>query len=158
MGTQRGGLVKDYLTSLIAENLGRIFIVDVWIRAFVIVLGSVLGSGGLWAYLQSRDSKRSATDRLMMGIAYEHITTYGIGYINRGYITKDEYEELMKYFYKPYKELGGNGVAERVMNEVNKLPFHAHDQYAGIFTNREQERFITNVRVVTNPSQHASAE
>lgn len=131
---------------------------EVWIRSFLIILGSVLGSGGLWAYLQSRDSKRSATDRLMMGIAYEHITTYGIGYINRGYVTKDEYEELTKYFYNPYKELGGNGVAERVMNEVSKLPFNAHDQYAGIFTNRDQGRQINNVRVVAGPQQHSGAE
>lgn len=130
---------------------------DVWIRAFLIIIGSVLGSGGLWAFLQNRDTKRSATGKLMMGIAYEHITTYGIGYINRGYITKDEYEELEKYFFKPYKELGGNGVAERVMNEVSRLPFSSHDKYAGIFTNRDQERFINNVRIV-NPQQHAPAE
>ena len=26
------------------------------------------------------------------------------------------------YFYKPYKSLGGNGSAERIMEEVKKLP------------------------------------
>jgi hypothetical protein len=43
-------------------------------------------------------------------------------YIERGWISRDEYENLHDYLYKPYKELGGNGSAERVMQEVNKLP------------------------------------
>lgn len=42
-------------------------------------------------------------------------------YIKRGWITKDEYEDLRDYLYKPYKELGGNGSAERIMLEVDKL-------------------------------------
>lgn len=107
--------------------------------------------------MQHRSESKDATTKLMMGIAYEHITTYGIGYINRGWITKDEYEELTKYFYIPYKELGGNGVAERVMNEVSRLPFSQHDKYAGIFTNREQERYVNNVRVVAGPSREEAA-
>lgn len=127
---------------------------DVWVRVIVIIMGSVMGSGGLWAYLQSRDTKHSATTRLLMGLAYETITTLGVAYIERGWVTKDEYEELEKYFYKPYKALGGNGVAERIMNEVSHLPFSSHNKYAGIFTNRPQERFISNVRIVENPELH----
>jgi hypothetical protein len=85
----------------------------------------------------------------MMGIAYDKITSYGVAYIERGWVTKDEYEELRKYYYEPYKALGGNGVAERVMNEVYRLPFSAQNKYAGILP--ESERFINNVRVVQPP-------
>lgn len=130
---------------------------DTWLQVALTAVASVLASSGFWAYMQRKNDTKDATTRLLMGVAYEHITTYGIGYINRGWITKDEYEEIDKYFYKPYKELGGNGVAERVMNEVSRLPFSSHDKYAGIFTNREPERFISNVRVTT-AHQHASAE
>ena len=49
------------------------------------------------------------------------ITWLGMKYIERGWITKDEYENLYEYLYKPYAELGGNGSAKRVMDEVNKL-------------------------------------
>lgn len=42
--------------------------------------------------------------------------------IGRGYVTKDEYENLYKYLYKPYKALGGNGTAEKMIHEVNNLP------------------------------------
>jgi hypothetical protein len=83
-----------------------------------------------------------------MGIAYEHIMTFGVAYIRRGFATRDEYEELRKYFYEPYKALGGNGSAERVMNEVEKLPFGpSNSQYEAIFRSRES-REINDVRVV----------
>jgi hypothetical protein len=82
-----------------------------------------------------------------MGIAYEHIMTFGVAYIRRGWATRDEYEELRKYFYEPYRALGGNGAAERVMNEVDKLPFGPQDEYESIFQSREP-REINDVRVV----------
>ena len=43
-------------------------------------------------------------------------------YIDRGYVTQDEYENLQVYLYEPYEEMGGNGSARRVMEEVRKLP------------------------------------
>lgn len=43
-------------------------------------------------------------------------------YIERGWITQDEYENLHDYLYVPYKENDGNGSGDRVMAEVQKLP------------------------------------
>lgn len=40
----------------------------------------------------------------------------------RGYITRDEYENLVDYLYIPYKGLHGNGTAEKIINEVKQLP------------------------------------
>ena len=45
-------------------------------------------------------------------------------YVERGYITQDEYENLRVYLYEPYEKMGGNGSARRVMLEVDKLPVH----------------------------------
>lgn len=128
---------------------------DVWLRAAVIVFGSTMGSTGLWAWVRSRDTRRGATTRLMMGMAYDTITTLGMAYIDRGWITKDEYEELRKYFFEPYKALGGNGVAERIMDEVSRLPFKSHNRYSGIFRNRDTEGWNTNVHVVAREEQDA---
>ena len=52
----------------------------------------------------------------------DRIMYLGMRYIDRGWITQDEYENLNTYLYEPYKKLGGNGSALRVMQEVNKLP------------------------------------
>jgi hypothetical protein len=43
-------------------------------------------------------------------------------YLDRGYILKDEYDDLVKYLYKPYSAFGGNGLAEKVFEEVKELP------------------------------------
>lgn len=118
---------------------------DVWIRASVIILGSILGSGGFWAFLQRTNTRNHATTHLMMGVAYNQLTTLGIQYIERGSITKDEYEDLRKYFYDPYLALGGNGVAQRIMLEVESLPIRSHEHHADIFQN--PERVISNVHV-----------
>jgi hypothetical protein len=47
-------------------------------------------------------------------------------YIERGYITQEEYENLHDYLYIPYEKLNGNGSAKRVMEEVGRLPIHKH--------------------------------
>lgn len=47
-----------------------------------------------------------------------------MAYIERGYITQDEYENLYEYLYKPYEKLGGNGSAKRIMTEVDQLAIH----------------------------------
>jgi hypothetical protein len=132
----------------------------VWFGRMIVVVCSVLGSGGLWTYLQTRDNKRSATTKLLMGIAYDQITGLGIGYLERGWISKDELEELLKYFYEPYKQLGGNGIAERVMNEVKRLPIKHQNRYAEILNRRHpEEGFTNNVRVVDRSShQEASPQ
>ena len=49
----------------------------------------------------------------------------GSVYITKGSITQDEYENLYKYLYSPYKANGGNGSAERLMREIDKLPIVA---------------------------------
>lgn len=74
-----------------------------------------------------KSDKKSATARLLVGIAHDRITWLGDKFIQRGYITPDEYENIYGMF-KPYQELGGNGSAKRVMEKVEKLPTHGPDE------------------------------
>lgn len=126
----------------------------VWFRAFLIIIGSVIGSGGFWTFLQFRSTRGNATTRLMMGMAYREITTLGLTYIQRGYITMDELEDFRKYFFEPYEALGGNGVAKRVMRQVESLPFRSHAEQPGIFTN-SQGMVTANVQLVNNSGSQA---
>jgi hypothetical protein len=103
--------------------------VGIWLPAAITVVVSILGSQGLWTYLHSRTSKSSQTERLLRGLAYAEIVNRGMIYIERGWITQDEYEEYLNYLYAPYKEMGGNGAAERMMSEISGLPFKAPIRY-----------------------------
>lgn len=123
------------------------------------IIASAAASSGFWAYIQRRDDTKDATARLLMGMAYDKIVNTGVEYIERGWITKDEYEELQKYFYKPYADLGGNGVAEHIMAEVRRLPIRSQSRYADILNRRqENEGWTNNVRVVSRRDQEASSE
>lgn len=89
------------------------------------IISAIIGiaaSSGFWSFLQHRHDHKSATKRLLLGLAHDRILFLGSSYVNRGYITKEEYDDLNSYLYEPYKEAGGNGSAEKIMNEVNKLP------------------------------------
>ena len=90
----------------------------------VAVVSAVLASSGLWAYLTKRGEKNNAERELLVGLAHDRIMHLGMVYIERGYITQDEYENLRVYLYEPYEKMGGNGSAKRVMREVDKLPVH----------------------------------
>lgn len=105
---------------------------ETWAQLFVTLLVGAFGGGGFWAYLQKRDTTKDATTRLLMGLAYDKITDKGLEHIGRGYITKDEYEDFRKYLYEPYKALGGNGVAERIMTAVSQLPLRPNSRYEEI--------------------------
>lgn len=95
---------------------------DQWFKMVFTIIGSVLASSGFWAFLQSRKNKNDSRTELLIGLAHDRIIYLGNSYIDRGYITTDEYENLHDYLYIPYSKNGGNGSAERVMQEVKKLP------------------------------------
>ena len=93
-----------------------------WLQIVLTIFTSVLASSGLWAFLGSRLDRHSAEKEMLIGLGHDHIMYLGMRYIERGWITQDEYENLNTYLCEPYKKLGGNGSALRVMQEVNKLP------------------------------------
>lgn len=95
-----------------------------WVQTILTIFSSVLASSGLWAYIQKRSEQKDATKEMLVGLGHDRIMYLGMSYIDRGYITQDEYENLQTYLYEPYEKLGGNGSAERIMQEVNKLPIH----------------------------------
>ena len=92
-----------------------------FIEIILTIFGSVLASSGLWAYLMKKIDKKDARTDMLIGLGHDRIIYLGMKYIDRGWITADEYENLYEYLYKPYEKLGGNGSATRIMSEVKKL-------------------------------------
>ena len=87
---------------------------------------SVFGSTGFWALIttiwNAHSKKVSIEGKMLRGLAHDRICELGEKFIKQGYVTKDEYENLHDYLFLPYKELGGNGTAEKIVEDVKKLP------------------------------------
>ena len=92
----------------------------VW-QIIVTVFSSVLASSGLWAFIMKKSERNDARTRMLLGLAHDRIVSLGMKYIERGWITHDEYEDFHQYMYSPYKELGGDGSGDRIMRAVDKL-------------------------------------
>ena len=103
-----------------------------WAQMAVTIFCTVLSSTGLWAFVASKQKASDASSRLVLGLAHEAIISQGVRYINRGYITFDEYEDFMKYLCEPYATFGGNGMADKIIDQVKKLDVvsMAHVKYS----------------------------
>ena len=100
---------------------------DSWIQIIITLVCSLVASSGFWAFVTMKLSRNDVKTQMLIGLAHDRIMYLGMGYIERGWITQDEYENLYEYLYKPYEKLGGNGSAKRVMGEVDKLPIRKAD-------------------------------
>lgn len=89
------------------------------------IFAAALSSGGLFSLIQFLIKlwcdKHDAKTKLLLGMARRQIISEGEAHINAGEISRAEYDDLKKYMYEPYRVLGGNGTAERVMREVEGL-------------------------------------
>lgn len=87
----------------------------------VAIMVSIIGSSGIWAIVLRIMDKKDLKSQMLIGLGHDRIIELGMHYIKRGWITEDEYENLHDYLYIPYSKMGGNGSAERIMEEVKKL-------------------------------------
>lgn len=85
------------------------------------VITTLLGSSGIWMWVKTRSDRNNSEDQLLLEVAKNQLTVLGRTYLERGYITMDEYEEY-EAEYKLYSALGGNGLAKRVFKQVDELP------------------------------------
>lgn len=94
----------------------------------ITVISTALASSGFWAFFQSRlqardaeKSKDSAEKCALLGILHQELKRECKRYIDKGEIHINEYEDLRKYVYEPYKKLGGNGTGEEWMDMVSEI-------------------------------------
>lgn len=86
---------------------------------------TVAASAGFWKFFSQRQKEKNAEVLLLLGISRELFHTIGAAYLERGWVYREEYESLVTHIYAPYKVLGGNGTADRIMEEIGELPFRS---------------------------------
>ena len=108
-----------------------------WMDMVIGIIAATVGSSGLWAFVMNRREKKDVKNDILIGLGHDRIMYLTEKYIERGWITPDEYENLHDYLFVPYSKAGGNGAAERNMNEVKKLPIRTLKQIVKDGTNHE---------------------
>lgn len=102
-----------------------------------LIVVTALSSSGLWAVVsivvqhvmqswEKKHNKNTAADDMLRGLGHDRIIYLCQKYMERGSISAEEFEDLETYLFIPYQELGGNGTAERLMEEVRKLPIKSN--------------------------------
>lgn len=85
------------------------------------LITTVLSGPGIWAWAKTRTQRNDSEDELLLQVAKNQLVSQGRVYLKRGYITMDEYEEYESE-YRVYSNLGGNGLARRIFEQVDELP------------------------------------
>ena len=94
----------------------------------ITIIVAVFASGGFWAFLTAVINKvldkKNAKTQMILGLGHDRIKFHCERYIEQGWISSDDYEDLEKYLYGPYTKMGGNGTVKKLMADVEKLPIH----------------------------------
>lgn len=90
------------------------------------LITTVLSGPGIWAWARTRTQRNDFEDKLLLQVAKTQLVAQGREYLKRGYITMDEYEEYESE-YQVYSNLGGNGLARRIFEQVDELPMMPND-------------------------------
>lgn len=85
------------------------------------LITTALSGPGIWAWAKTRTQRMDSKDRLLLQVAKNQLVSQGRKYLDRGYIDMDEYEEYESE-YRLYLDLGGNGLARRIFEQVDDLP------------------------------------
>jgi hypothetical protein len=88
------------------------------------VIIAVLGSGGLWTLIQAlinyKINKDSMEKQALKSLLRDAIFRRCEKALSNGEVSIEELENI-NGLYQPYKELGGNGTAKKLIEDVNDL-------------------------------------
>lgn len=90
----------------------------------VAVIIAVFASTGFWTLIntiyQNNAKSKTAERAALVALLHDRIYDLSQRYIERGYVTIEEYDNL-NYLWEPYSALGGNGTGKKLVDQVNKL-------------------------------------
>lgn len=112
-----------------------------WLELIITVVTSVIASSGVWTFITKMAEKKDSKTQLLIGLAHDRILHLCEKYIERGWITKEEYDDLHKYLYEPYTKSGGNGSAEKMVKKVDQLRIVTSAELTSM---TEIDKFIKN--------------
>lgn len=113
--------LNDFLTAFFGLGLGSIFILG--LKNVFHVIYKIVNK----KYTKDKEELENMKKQLstfevaMKALAHDKIYKLTDDYIERGWVTLDELDNL-EYLYTAYRGLGGNGTGEKRYNRVQRLP------------------------------------
>ena len=96
--------------------------------SIVTLLVAVFASTGFWSLVQyiiglvkDKKSGDSSEKKLLVALSHDRIVYLSKNALKDGYISQDDYDNLAQ-ITQPYFEAGGNHLARKYWDEVQKLP------------------------------------
>lgn len=96
------------------------------IAVFGVSIFGAIASGFKWlskkmkTLVEEQKNESRITNEALLSILHNKIYKNGIDYIEKECISVGDLDDLEK-LYKPYQEMGGNGTAKVIMENVRKL-------------------------------------
>lgn len=94
----------------------------------ITLICSIFASTGFWSVInliiqkkQAKTDGNKAERELLLGLAHDRIYVLCTGYLEQGYITPEQIDNL-RCISLPYFSAGGNGTGKLLVEEVEKLP------------------------------------
>lgn len=113
--------LNDFMVAFFGLSIGSIFLLGVK-RTFHLIFNIINKKQKKEkAEMENMKGKLSALEIAMKAISHDKIYKLTEEYIDRGYVTLDELDNL-EYLYTAYSNLGGNGTGEKRYNRVQALP------------------------------------
>ena len=93
---------------------------------------AVFASTGFWTLVNNiytrKADRKSVERKALLGLLHEQLVNKCEYYLNQGWISLQDYEDLRKYIFEPYQGLGGNGTGEALFNKVTNLGNKSKEQ------------------------------
>lgn len=113
--------LNDFMVAFFGLSIGSIFLLGVK-RTFTLAFNIINQKQQKErAELDQMQGKLSSLEIAMKAISHDKIYKLTEEYIDRGWVTLDELDNL-EYLYTAYRGLGGNGNGEKRYNRVQNLP------------------------------------
>lgn len=97
------------------------------VQTLVTIIVALIGSSGVWGVFHMLIQKKNTSSMLLMKVTQHVLIMESHRLLEQGYMTSDEYRNITKGLYEPYKLLGGNGLAEKMLNDIAKLPIRSRN-------------------------------
>lgn len=95
----------------------------------ITIIVAVIGSQSLVELIKYFTTRRkpSPSDKLLVALAQDRIVDIGSECIEHGYITREQIT-ILTNIITPYRELGGNGLADSMMERCKRLPLREEEK------------------------------